>query len=116
MWSLFNLTFGFKFYFGKKGFEGGSGRFDQSRVEITRIEKFRDLSVLYQYLSSELEQGREFRIEIFDGKETIKINSSDIDFIKRTTDEKNILLEIVLKYNDQRNTKNFRTKYLRTKS
>jgi hypothetical protein len=101
MWSLFNLTFGFKFYFGKKGFEGGSGRFDQSRVEITRIEKFRDLSVLYQYLSSELEQGREFRIEIFDGKETIKINSRDIDFIKRTTDKENILVEIELKYNDQ---------------
>jgi len=101
MWSLFNLTFGFKFYFGKKGFEGGSGRFDQSRVEITRIEKFRDLSVLYQYLSSELEQGREFRIEIFDDKETIKINSRDIDFIKRTTDKENILVEIELKYNDQ---------------
>ena len=87
MWSLFNITVGFKFYFGKS-LEGGSGRFDQSRVEITRIEKFRDLSVLYQYLSSELEQGQEFRIEIFDDKETIKINSRDIDFIKRTTDEK----------------------------
>jgi len=101
MWSLFNLTFGFKFYFGKKGFEGGSGRFDQSRVEITRIEKFRDLSVLYQYLSSELEQGREFRIKIFDDKETIEINSGDIGFIKRTTNEENILVEIELKYNDQ---------------
>jgi hypothetical protein len=116
MWSLFNLTFGFKFYFGKKGFEGGSGRFDQSRVEITRIEKFRDLSVLYQELSSELKQGQEFRIKIFDDKETIEINSGDIGFIKRTTNEENILVEIELKYNDQRNTKNFRTKYLRTKS
>ena len=101
MWSLFNLTFVFKFYFVKKGFEGGSGRFDQSRVEITRIEKFRDLSVLYQYLSSELEQGREFRIKIFDDKETIEINSGDIGFIKRTTNEENILVEIELKYNDQ---------------
>ena len=100
MWSLFSITVGFKFYFGKS-LEGGSGRFYQSRVEITRIEKFRDLSVLYQYLSSELEQGREFRIEIFDGKETIKINSRDIDFIKRTTNKENILVEIELKYNDQ---------------
>ena len=101
MWSLFNLTFGFKFYFGKKGFEGGSGRFDQSRVEITRIEKFRDLSVLYQELSSELKQGQEFRIKIFDDKETIEINSGDIGFIKRTTNKENILVEIELKYNDQ---------------
>ena len=116
MWSLFNLTFGFKFYFGKS-LEGGSGRFDQSRVEITRIkENFRDLSVLYQELSSELKQGQEFRIKIFDDKETIEINSGDIGFIKRTTNEENILVEIELKYNDQRNTKNFRTKYLRTKS
>ena len=71
-----------------------------SRFEIKK-ENFRDLSVLYQELSSKLKQGQEFRIEIFDGKETIKINSRDIDFIKRTTNEENILVEIVLKYNDQ---------------
>ena len=100
MWSLFNLTFGFKFYFGKKGPEGGPKRFNQSCVEIKK-ENFRNLSVLYQELSSELEQGREFRIEIFYDKETIKINSRDIDFIKRKTNRKNILVEIELKYNDQ---------------
>ena len=99
MWSLFNLTIGFKFYFGKICLEKDPKGSAPSRVEIT--EKFRDLSVLYQYLSSELEQGREFRIEIFDDKETIKINSRDIDFIKRTTNEENILVEIELKYNDQ---------------
>ena len=86
-----------------------------SRFEIKK-ENFRDLSVLYQELSSELKQGQEFRIKIFDDKETIEINSGDIGFIKRTTNEENILVEIELKYNDQRNTKNFRTKYLRTKS
>jgi hypothetical protein len=101
MWSLFNLTFGFKFYFGKRCLEKDPKGSAPSRVEITRIEKFRDLSVLYQELSSELEQGREFRIEIFDGKETIEINSRDIDFIKRKTNRKNILVEIELKYNDQ---------------
>jgi len=95
MWSLFNLTVGFKFYFGKKGFEGGSGRFYQSRVEIKRIEKFRDLSVLYQYLSSELEQGQEFRIEIFDDEETIKINSRDIGFIELVEHEE-CISEIIL--------------------
>ena len=99
MWSLFNLTIGFKFYFGKICLEKDPKGSAPSRVEIT--EKFRDLSVLYQYLSSELEKGQEFRIEIFDGKETIKINSSDIDFIKRTTNKENILVEIELKYNDQ---------------
>ena len=99
MWSLFNLTVGFKFYFGKRCLEKDPKGSAPSRVEIT--EKFRDLSVLYQYLSSELEKGQEFRIEIFDGKETIKINSSDIDFIKRTTNKENILVEIELKYNDQ---------------
>jgi len=101
MWSLFNLTVGFKFYFGKRCLEKDPKGSAPSRVEITRIEKFRDLSVLYQYLSSELEQGQEFRIKIFDDKETIEINSRDIDFIKRTTNEENLLVEIELKYNDQ---------------
>ena len=81
MWSLFKLTFGFKFYFEKRCLEKDPKGSAPSRFEIKK-ENFRDLSVLYQELSSKLKQGQKFRIKIFDDKETIEINSRDIGFIE----------------------------------
>jgi hypothetical protein len=98
MWSFFNLTVGFKFYFGKKDLEGGSRRFNQSRVETRKI--FGNLSSLFGELSLKFQKKQEFKIEVLYGKKIIEINSRDIDFIELTTKGKNILVEIGLK-NDQ---------------
>ena len=94
MWSLFNLTVGFKFYFGKRCLEKDPKGSAPSRFEIKK-ENFRDLSVLYQELSSKLKQGQKFRIKIFDGKETIEIDSEDICFIELVEHEE-CISEIIL--------------------